>query len=375
MKKMRESNIEFLRLLSMFLIIMHHSIVHGVFNNINQYDMDIFHSYFFNFTISNLLIYGGKVGVGIFIIISGYFATDVFKIEKVLILMMQTFTYSILGLFIGWALNKEITVFLLLKSLLPIIYSQYWFVTTYVVLLLFSPYIIKLINLLTTKIQMYLLILLININLIIPTFLPRSLDGIMNNLSVFILLFITGYFIKIYNVDQRLTKSRVFLIFYSTLALYFFSVLFIEILSIIYEKEFFKHADYFSGIYSPLVYITAISLFIICKKIRLKDRWNNVFNSLSRLTFGVYLIHDNIFIRKIIWNDLLNLEDSIFLNSIPFVIKIISSVTIIYLICLIIELARFKTLSGIEHVWINKISGSVKKAFIKTRKKVDLFRE
>ena len=79
----RQSNFEFLRILAIIMIIFHHIAVHGNFSN-----PDVT-SYLFIV----LMQMGGKIGVNIFILISGYFLikSEKIKIKKILKLWGQMF--------------------------------------------------------------------------------------------------------------------------------------------------------------------------------------------------------------------------------------------------------------------------------------------
>ncbi|KAA9302211.1 acyltransferase family protein [Aerococcus sanguinicola] len=62
----RQTNIELLRIISIIMIIFHHFAVHGGFNW-EATAITIPHFWY------NFIVIGGKVGVNIFILISGYF--------------------------------------------------------------------------------------------------------------------------------------------------------------------------------------------------------------------------------------------------------------------------------------------------------------
>ena len=47
--------------------------------------------------------------------------------------------------------KKYFSIKLLIKSLFPITFKEYWFMTTYIVLYIFTPYLNKLINSMTKK--------------------------------------------------------------------------------------------------------------------------------------------------------------------------------------------------------------------------------
>lgn len=87
----RQSNIELLRIVAMLMIIAHHFVVHGGF----EFSTDTITA---NRLWVQFIQMGGKIGVNIFVLISGYFliSTPTVKLEKVLKLWIQIFTYSFL---------------------------------------------------------------------------------------------------------------------------------------------------------------------------------------------------------------------------------------------------------------------------------------
>ncbi len=79
LKRHRQSNIELLRIISMILIVAHHFSVHGGFDFSST-------SFSVNRLYIQFLAMGGKIGVDIFVIISGYFliTSNKINIAKVL---------------------------------------------------------------------------------------------------------------------------------------------------------------------------------------------------------------------------------------------------------------------------------------------------
>lgn len=156
MQKQRSSNLELLRIISMFLIVMHHYAVHGGFQLLEK-DLSL------NKIIIQILSGGGQLGVNLFILISGYFLIDSeFKINKLLKLIFETFFYSvIILLFIVSKSNLNIGIKDIIISCLPITYSSYWFITCYVVLYLFIDYINPVIKGLDKKKYFQLILLLL----------------------------------------------------------------------------------------------------------------------------------------------------------------------------------------------------------------------
>lgn len=83
-KKERQSNLELLRIFSMILIVMHHYAIHGGFDVIDM-------QFNFNKEVIRFFTFGGKLGVNLFIMISGYFLIkSKFKKKNLLRLWITT---------------------------------------------------------------------------------------------------------------------------------------------------------------------------------------------------------------------------------------------------------------------------------------------
>ena len=80
----------------------------------------------------------------------------------------------------------------------------------------------------------------------------------------------------------------------------------------------------------------SIALFILFKSIDLGV--NKKINYISSLTFGVYLIHDNRYIRGILYDNILNTQR--WFNSNYLIIDFIISVVAIFIVCCLIEYIR-----------------------------------
>lgn len=70
-RRIRQSNFELLRIIAMLLIVLHHSMIHGTLTTPGKVVLDTGNP--FTFGIYNFLAFGGKVGVYIFVLITGYF--------------------------------------------------------------------------------------------------------------------------------------------------------------------------------------------------------------------------------------------------------------------------------------------------------------
>ena len=114
----RQSNFEFLRILAIIMIIFHHIAAHSNFSSPSET----------TFLYIVFIRMGGKIGVNIFVLISGYFLINAekIKIKKILKLWGQIIFYSLLiyAIFTIFGLNKfEMRIFI--KNLFPII-NERW---------------------------------------------------------------------------------------------------------------------------------------------------------------------------------------------------------------------------------------------------------
>lgn len=150
--KKRCSNIEALRIISMLMILMLHLLNYGrLLEKSNVLTAKEFCIWFLE-----ALCF---VAVNCYVIIGGYFLVDSnFKIKRILKIWSETLFYSILIYSIFYfTIYQEKTVKETLINFFPVFLRNYWFVTVYIVLLILSPFLNKLINSLSQKQYTYLI--------------------------------------------------------------------------------------------------------------------------------------------------------------------------------------------------------------------------
>ena len=79
--------------------------------------------------------------------------------------------------------------------------------------------------------------------------------------------------------------------------------------------------------------------------------------SISRLIFGVYLISDNRYLRPIIWKNIF--KNKLYINSPYLFLHLIVSVTLIIIVCLLIELIRQLLIENKIFIYIDQIYDKV----------------
>lgn len=96
-------------------------------------------------------------------------------------------------------------------------------------------------------------------------------------------------------------------------------------------------ADYHDN--NGILFIAALMLFLWTARYKAPDTWLVRFLvRIAPLTFGVYLIHDNIYVRRLLWHDWLDVHS--WLHSWAFVPMLVASTVGIFFACIAIDSVR-----------------------------------
>ena len=321
-KATRSSSFELLRIISMLLIVMHHFSVHGgYFDGVSA----------FNQSIIDAFATGGKLGVNIFILITGYFmVSSKFKMSKLIQLVLQVTFYSTLLYLVLLGVGVvEFSGGDLANSILSVTTDGYWFMSTYLVLYALTPFINKLINACSFKELVILVVFLYFIQLEIP----YVINNFISNVGWFIMLYIIGGMIRLY--PNKLTGSLGLMLPVSLITFFMMFLLYPLF-------GFHLHA-----MQSPICVICAVSTFITFKNIKMKN--SRVINFISSTTLGIYLIHDNDFVRPWLWRAVLRCPERAMKDG--FLLFAVISVLIVFVVCMIIDILRIYLFTGISNLF------------------------
>lgn len=323
----RSSNFELLRIIAMFFIVLHHFALNN-FTNINS---DV------NIVILQILSSFGKVGVNLFVLITGFYVIKYNgSLKKILKLYIKAVIYSV-GIYLIVLSSGVIQYdnFIFKKSTMILTMDTYWFLTTYILLTLFIPFIKKFVLAIDKTTHGKLLIILFTIWVIIP-FVTTN-DCCYNNLAWFIFLCLLGAYISLYE-HKIYSQKRLFFI----LLIFIIFEEFLMILGFNYLKDsinfFNKPFSFYISQNNLLIFSISVIIFILFKNLKIKS---NTINIISSTTFGIYLIHEQPLLRVFLWQILFvcNLQ-----NPFELVIYGIFSTLTVFMICFIIDLFFQKVL-------------------------------
>lgn len=296
----RKSNIELLRIVAMLMIVGHHFSVHSGFS-FPEGTLTL------NRLWLQLLQYGGKIGVDLFVLITGYFSvtSQKFKTEKLIKLWLSVVFWSVVTLIVFVAFGlQEFNGFALWHRLFPIVFQEYWFVSAYFVLILLSPFINRLLAGLSEKQHRLLMILLIVLWSVIPTLSGMGVQS--NDLLWFACLYVFAAYLQLHGalpakagkVRKERKSGAYFLFAGATVLLVMGLTAGFDALKL--TGSFFR--DYLYHMQMLPVFIA--SVFIFQAFLKLPIGHSRVINLIASAAFGVYLIHDNYYVRVYIWKTL-----------------------------------------------------------------------
>lgn len=347
---LRKSNIELLRIIAMVFIVAHHFAFHGGFKfaddalSVNR------------FWIQFLQI-GGKIGVDIFILISGFFLVSASAVStsKIIKTWAQMFFYSFI-IFAGFVIVglEPFQMKDFVKGIAPVIFSRWWFASTYFVLYLLSPYINSLLKTFSEKQYRSYLTVLFLCWCVIPTLTGKTFQS--NALLWFVFLYsLAGYF-RLFGIKLSLSGYKCIALSFAAIILTFLSAVLFDVLGT-KMSVFAEHTTYFYNMQRLPVLFISLFMFIGFSKLDL--RYNKVINVISSATFGVYLIHDHRFVRRFLWKTLFrNASYSKSNMLIPYSLLVIGAV---FAGCTIIELLRIRLLEKNYMPVVEKISSYIDK--------------
>ena len=187
---------------------------------------------------------------------------------------------------------------------------------------------------------------------IIPTFSTKDFES--NNLIYFFYLYSIGAYIKLWKNDLKIKNSKCFILIALTAFLTYSTVIIFDIMGLKYT--FFRGKEtYFYNLKSLPILIMSILIFISFKNLKIKH--SKIINTISMATFGVYLIHDNGYIRTLIWKNIL--PSTSMINSLWFIPYSILAIISVYATCTIIELLRIFLIEKYYMKLINKLEPKI----------------
>lgn len=381
-KVQRKSGIELLRIICMLMIIVLHAYTYGGLNQLSNAQGGGFEA------TSDFIWSFFRTPVNVFMIITGYFMSkDVLDFKKSYRRIPKVYAtmlfYSILltiFAFIVYShhsfsipnetadnltsadkleidtmndLSERFAVYSIIKMFFPLLSKQWYFLTNYVIILLLSPFINKVLVEIDKKQFKILLGLLFVFLSIYPTISTMGgLKEIFSTTKVlpieygksmisFLFMFIIGAYLKRFVTDDEKLHFK-YLGYFVGLCIIDFS-LYYFLGNVMLNKVGLYNSAVFGQFSNPFVILESVSIFLFFRGFQFKSR---VINYIAGTTIGIYAIHEHPLMRGFIWSHN-ELGDPNLYNNFLGIMFVIATIFEIFIICSAIDIARQGIFTGV----------------------------
>ncbi len=336
-ERVRDSNFELLRILSMLAIILTHVSAQG-------FDRELISH------ANNVVLYflgsGSRIAVNLFLMTGVWFMVDtIFSVKRVLKLYGSLWFYSVTISILLVILGCDIGIRNLGSSFFPFLRRRMWFVSQYIALLLISPT-LKLIVVKTSQQSLRAIVLIGFILISVISTLHSTADNWLDAFVWFAYIYLVIAYYKKYAFHTSKNKYRFLVIsFVLYIAVVGGYVICLNSDSTVGEVgvTFFRRVlgDY------KCVPNFCISFMLFVFFSRLDIGQNKCINQLSKNTLDVYMIHQQDAFIPIIWVTIFHTQE--WQNSHIFLLLYLGTVLTVFVVGSIIGRLRVRYL---EPLWI-----------------------
>lgn len=323
----RNSSIELLRIIAMFMILMHHFIVH------NGYDVLKLplgpERIFFQLVMQG----GGKVGVVIFFSISAWFFLDreqtiKSNLRRVWIMERELLFWSLILMAFYLVFDRaDLGMKLMVKSFMPLSMNVWWYATAYAIFLALLPFLSKGLKALGEKYHLALAVTMLAI-WGLTSFIPGMIgisDGFFGFIYLFVLISAYKWYLSPLSIKQTWALTAVGVGF----------VLLYTAVSTVLRLFGVSKGIFITGDWKLPVVMIGFGMFLLFDRVTFHSR---VINRIAQSAFAVYLITDYAASEKLLWVRLFNLKN---LYQQPLaMVQILGILLAIYVVCTLLDFIR-----------------------------------
>ena len=305
--KKRQANIEMLRCIAMMMVVMLHYLSKGGFLAPLTGELDINHYVAWGMEAFAI------VAVNVYVLISGYFLVDsTFSLKKIIRLWLQVFFYSLslpaililISLFLPETekllVLSELNLYQLLQYGFPLLMEHYWFISAYLVMYLFFPFLALGMKSMSKDMLQKMIFLLLLVLSVAKTVLPvkLSMDSLGYDSIWFMCVFLVAGYIKLYGIPFFNSAGKSFFCFLVSSGLTFGMTVLLRAVYLATGKI----GDFIQSAYSynhVLNLFGAVALFYTFYYLKIEGEKGMGKISLwaGPYTLGVYLLHEHLEIR------------------------------------------------------------------------------
>lgn len=339
-KKVRESGIELLRIMLMLQVIFLHVCTKGHYSEFARGHLGPRHELFYWFIWLMC-----RCPVYLFILISGYFSVTSNKSlgaiqKKTVNTYLTMLFYSISIPVIGWIFGLwNLSTANIIRMFTPFASRAWYFMTLYLIVLFLSPFLNACLINLSKKDYTILVIFCSVIFSILPMatrIKPFSevvnLEQVVTSeggkgLYGFLYMYILGGYLRLHVKSYDKAKIRYLLMF-----------LLINIINVFLRYSVPVYRTTVGTNDNILIILEGVCLVLYFRDLKFHSQ---VINRIASYTLGVYMIHEHLLLRKVIWNQIFAVtQTKAFYTTYKYPIKIFLICIAIFAGCSLIEQVR-----------------------------------
>ncbi|MGM9803105.1 MAG: acyltransferase [Muribaculaceae bacterium] len=354
-KKQRLPNFEILRVMAMLMIVIGHFFWHGMLVTCPTDIYKIVYSasnfsQISQFFFLQILYIVSNMGVNLFVMITGYFMiTSSPKWERLPIVWFHVMFYCVVIYAIVVSTGFwELSVKGIIVQFIPVLSGRYWFVTQYVGLIILAPVINIIVRNLSKQQCSALLFVLLAMDFVVMYNVGYgSYYSGEHTLFHFITMYLLAGYIRTHKVNISAKKSVA--AFFLSVVIILFMIVLCEVYNNFCAKQLLENMTLSTALTdnNSLTLFTSLFFFLWISKLKINQNlFIRVLVWIAPYTFGVYLIHDSHYLRRLLWDGVLRYAD---VYSPWLVLYILTVSVAILLVCSGIDFVR-KLLFDFLHV-------------------------
>lgn len=343
--KKRMANLEGLRCIAMLMVVVLHFLGKGGLLS------DFSDGRLTAFGVTGWLLEGFCiVAVNLYMLLTGYFLCESdFRPGRLFQIMIQLWTYSIgvglLAAALGLTGDTPVDTYYLLTLLFPVSMKHYWFLTAYVYLLLFTPFLCKGVRAMTKAQHGSAILILLCFFSLGKSVLPIhfEMDGNGYDCIWYLTMFLIAAYIRRFGLPV-LDKKR------KGVLLYVVCCLLVSLLSVgirvvtARTGRFSLSQNMFIHYNNLLTMLAAVGLFSVFLKSKGEGKIWQLMSKISPYCLGVYLLHENIGVRYA-WQKWFFVDQ---IHSVPrLVFTVILAAVTVFAVGVCVEAVRVLVMRGI----------------------------
>lgn len=252
---------------------------------------------------------GGTLGVNCFVLITGYFMINSsITFNKITRLLYQVLSVTALISLVAYCVGSphfELSSKLFFKSAIGI-WGNYWFINTYLVLVLLSPFLNKMLKSMNHDEHRLCILTLVFLNYLAHCFhIPTNFESV----GLFITLYSIAAYIRIYGVSWCISLCK--------LSILTFILLTGGVIMIWLTQQHIIFSKLLTGLVigHNSIYLLIISTLIFLLFTRIHIGHSRCINYLAGCTLGIYLFHEHSLMRGFLWKKVLHCDKAPFSDA------------------------------------------------------------